>query len=57
VGRLKGYKASYPEYSGEDPLVEVGGLDSGGRRAGTIVAAACAGLLAVALLRRRWSSR
>ena len=57
VGRLKGYKASYPEYSGEDPLVEVDGLDSGGRRAGKIVAAACAGLLAVALLRRRWSSR
>jgi len=55
AGKLMGYKASYPEYSGADPLVEMDGFGSGGRRAGMIVAAVGAGILAVALLRRRAS--
>jgi hypothetical protein len=56
VGRLMGYRASYPEYSGEDPLVEVDG-SGGGRRAGMIVATVGALVIAVTLLRRRASRR
>lgn len=55
VGRLMGYRASYPEYSGADPLVEVDGSGGGGRQLGMIVATVGAGVLAVALL-RRWTS-
>jgi quercetin dioxygenase-like cupin family protein len=57
VGRLMGYRASYPEYSGEDPLVEVDGSGGGGRRAGMIVATVGALVIAVTLLRRRASRR
>lgn len=57
VGKLMGYRASYPEYSGADPLVELDGSGAAGRRAGMIVAAVGAGILAVALLRRRASRR
>jgi quercetin dioxygenase-like cupin family protein len=58
VGKLIGYRASYPEYSGTDPLVEVEGLGGGGRRAGMVVAVlGAAGILAVALLLRRRASR
>jgi hypothetical protein len=58
VGKLMGYRASYPGYSGADPLVEVEGLGGGGRRAGMVVAGlGAAGILAVALLLRRRASR
>jgi quercetin dioxygenase-like cupin family protein len=57
VGKLMGYKASYPEYSGADPLVEMDGSGGGGRREGMIFAAVGAGIFAVALLRRRASRR
>ncbi len=52
---LMGYRASYPEYSGADALEMVGSGD-GRRRAGIVVAVG-AGILAVALLRRRASRR
>jgi hypothetical protein len=58
VGKLMGYRASYPEYSGTDPLVEVESLGGGGRRAGMAVAVlGAAGILTVALLLRRRASR
>ena len=58
VGKLMGYRASYPGYSGTDPLVEVEGLGGGGRRAGMVVAVlGAAGILTVALLLRRRASR
>lgn len=57
VGRLMGYRASYPEYSGADTIVETDGPGGGGRRTGMIAAAVGAGVLAVALLRRRASHR
>jgi quercetin dioxygenase-like cupin family protein len=57
VGKLVGYRASYPEYSGVGPLVEVEGSGGGGRRAGAMVALFGAGILAVALLRQRASRR
>ena len=58
VGKLMGYRASYPEYSGTDPLVEVEGLGGRGRRAGLVVAVlGAAGILAVTLLLRRRASR
>ncbi len=55
VGRLAGYRASYPEYSGAD-VTKKAGSDDGWRRAG-ITSAVGAGVLAVALLRRRASRR
>jgi hypothetical protein len=55
MSKLMGYRANYPEYSGADPLVEMDGSGGGGRRVGMIVAALGAGILAVALLRRRAS--
>jgi quercetin dioxygenase-like cupin family protein len=57
VGKLMGYRASYPEYSGEDPLVGTDGPGSAGRLARISVAAIGAGILAVVLLRRRASRR
>ena len=55
VGKLMGYRPSYPEYSGTDTPETVGPGD-GSRRAG-IVAAVGAGLLAFALVRRRSGRR
>ena len=57
VGKLMGYRASYPEYSGADPLVEMDGTGDEGRRAGMIGAAVGTSILAVALPRRRASRR
>ena len=57
VSKLMGYRASYPEYSGADPLAEVDGSGGEGRRVGTIFAAVGVGILAAALLRRRASRR
>jgi hypothetical protein len=57
VGKLMGYRASYPEYSEADYLVEMHSCEDGGRRAGMIVAAVGTGILAVALLRRQASRR
>ena len=55
VGKLMGYRPSYPEYSGTDTPETVGPGD-GSRRAG-IVAAVGAGLLGFALVRRRSGRR
>lgn len=54
VGRLAGYRASYPEYSGADAS-GTGDPGDGWRRAG-IATAVGLGVLAVALA-RRWASR
>jgi hypothetical protein len=51
-----GNKASYPEYSEADSLVEIYSCRDGGSRAGMIVETVGTGILAVALL-RRWASR
>ena len=50
--KLMGYRASYPECSEADHLVEIHSSGNGGRRAGMIVAAIRAGIFAVVLLRR-----
>jgi quercetin dioxygenase-like cupin family protein len=55
VGRLMGYRPSYPEYSGTDAPAMDGPGHRRSRRAG-IVAAVGAGLLAFALV-RRWAGR
>lgn len=55
VAGLMGYRASYPEYSGPDAPAMVGSAD--GRRRAGIVAAVGAGILAVALVRRREARR
>jgi quercetin dioxygenase-like cupin family protein len=55
VGKLMGYRPTYPEYSGTDAPETVGPGD-GSRRAG-ILAAVGAGLLAFALVRRRAGRR
>lgn len=51
--KLMGYRASYPECSEADHLVEIHSSGNGERRAGMIVAAIRAGIFAVVLLRRR----
>src|SRR5918997_737277 len=51
--KLMGYRASYPECSEADHLVEIHSSGNGGRPAGMIVAAIRAGIFAVVLLRRR----
>ena len=53
VGRLAGYRAIYPEYSGDDARVTNGG----GRSGAVVLAAAFAVVLALALVRRRASRR
>jgi hypothetical protein len=45
-----GNRASYPEYSEAEYLVEMHSCRDGGRRSGMIVAAVGTGILAVALL-------
>jgi hypothetical protein len=57
VGKLMGYMASYPEYSGADHLVEMHSSEDGGRRAGMIVAAVGTGIFAVVVPRRRVTRR
>ena len=54
VGKLMGYRASYPEYSGEDALGP-GGSGEGRSRAAVIVVAVVASILAALLVRRRAS--
>ena len=57
VGKVMGYRASYPEYGEAEYLVEIHSSGDGGRRAGIIVAAVGAVIFAVVLPRRpvlRW---
>jgi hypothetical protein len=55
VGKLVGYRASHPEYSGADAL-EKGGSGDGRRRVGVMIVVGT-GILALVLLRRLTSRR